>query len=382
LGCNLQKISDVASLLRGILENANVAVIETTPSGTIRVFNAAAERMLGYSAKELVGQASPAILHDPAEVAARATDLGIELGVPVEPGFDALVAKARRGTADEGEWTYIRKDGSRFPVLLSVTARRDARREIAGYLGIASDISERKRVERLQAEFVSTVSHELRTPLTSISGALGLVAAGVTGELPAQAKEFVDIALSNSERLVRLINDILDIDKIQSDSVKLRLAPLSIEVAVKNAITANAAFGEQYGVRLALIGEPPKGDVLADPDRLAQVLANLISNAAKFSPANGTVELAVVPKADRVRVTVRDHGPGIPEEFRDRVFQRFAQADASNTRQRGGTGLGLSISKAIIEKMGGLIGFEPAPGGGTSFFFDLPYQPAVSPSAA
>jgi PAS domain S-box-containing protein len=670
----LRSASDVASRLASILASANYGIIETTPDGTIRVFNAAAERMLGYAACEVVGRTTPVTIHLEAEIAARAEELSAELGFPVEPGFETFVAKARRGGADEHEWTCVRKDGSRFPVALSVTTRRDAFGEVVGFLGIASDITERKRIESalkhhtalldlsaevaiaftmhdslppmlracaaaivkhldaafariwtldeagktlelrasagqythldgahgrvpvgqlkigrialerkphltnsvvgdplfgdqawatregmvsfagyplllddrligvlamfsrhpleaptldalgvvatnislgierkyaaarlkesevrtrsiidaavdpvvtiddhgvidhvnpavsglfgytpeellgqnvsllmpspdrelhdsylatyrqtserrvigsgrevtairkdgttfpaelavseffidnkqfftgvvrdisdrkriatLQSEFVSTVSHELRTPLTSIRGALGLVAGGVTGELPKEAKEYVDIALTNSDRLVRLINDILDIEKMHSGTMAFRMKAADLRASVESAVASNQAFAASHHVRVVLDPEVPEGEVLVDPDRLAQVFSNLISNAAKFSPPDARVELAVRRFADRFRISVRDHGPGIPEEFQERIFQRFAQADASSTRQKGGTGLGLSISKAIIERMRGTISYRRAPGGGTVFYVELPYlAPVIS----
>lgn len=671
---DLRETGEVASRLQSILESANLSIIETTPAGLVREFNAAAERMLGWRGDEVVGKTTPAIFHVLEEVVTRARELTSELGVPIEPGFDTFIAKARRGGADERDWTYVRKDGTRLPVHLSITARRDPAGEITGYMGIASDISarreaedalgqstallklgaevaraftvhetlprmlqacveaivtnldaafariwtlnttdnvlelkasagqythldgphrrvpvgqtkigliaqerlphltnsvlddprvgdrewarreglasfagyplvlgdrlvgvlamfsrhplppstleklsvlathaavgidraeadsrlresearsrsiidsavdavvtidergridhvnpsverlfgytseelrgqnvkvlmpspyreqhdgylahyaetgerkiigigrevtgarkdgstfpgelavsefhiegrkyftgvvrdisDRKRIERLQSEFISTVSHELRTPLTSIRGALGLVAGGVTGELPKEAQEYIDIALSNSDRLVRLINDILDIEKMQSGSMEFRMRATELGGAIRAAIAANEAFASAHRVRLVLASNIPSGEVLVDPDRLTQVLTNLISNAAKFSPTEGVVELSVERSGAQLRVNIRDHGPGIPAEFRNRIFQRFAQADASSTRQKGGTGLGLSISKAIVERMHGQIGFEPAPGGGTVFFFEFPWLHPVAP---
>ncbi|MDP3232739.1 MAG: response regulator [Myxococcales bacterium] len=382
LQSELRKTHDVASRLQSILASSNLSIIETTPTGMIREFNAAAERMLGYPADEIVGKTSPAMFHVLDEVVTRAAELTKELGVTIEPGFEAFIAKARLGSADERDWTYVRKDGTHFPVHLSITARRALSGEVTGYIGIAGDISDRKRIERLQSEFISTVSHELRTPLTSIRGALGLVAGGVTGDLPKEAQEYIEIALSNSDRLVRLINDILDIEKMQSGSMEFRMRATELGEAIRSAIAANEAFASTHRVRLQLSSAIPPGEVLVDPDRLAQVLTNLISNAAKFSPADGVVELSVEQAAGFMRVNIRDHGPGIPDEFRGRIFQRFAQADASSTRQKGGTGLGLSISKAIVEKMRGHIGFEAAPGGGTVFFFELPWLHAVDQADA
>ncbi len=241
------------------------------------------------------------------------------------------------------------------------------------------DITDRKAVERMKTEFVSMVSHELRTPLTSIRGALGLIAGGVAGPLSAQAGAMVEIALKNSERLIRLINDILDIEKIESGKMSFNFKPLGLPQLITGAIDANRAFAAELGVSL-LAAEPlAEVWVLGDADRITQVLTNLISNAAKFSPQGETVVIALERRGSQAWVQVTDRGPGIPDEFRERIFQRFAQADSSNTRRQGGTGLGLSISRAIVERHGGQIGFEAAPGGGTSFFVTLPQWVAPTP---
>jgi PAS domain S-box-containing protein len=239
-------------------------------------------------------------------------------------------------------------------------------------LAIVRDITERKTVDRMKSEFISTVSHELRTPLTSIRGSLGLMIGGLAGELSPRASTMIDIAYKNSERLVRLINDILDIEKIESGKMDFVIKPTSLVPLLEQAIEANRAYGEQFGVTFRL--EPVRSDlkVNADSDRLIQVITNLLSNAAKFSPSNDTVVVSVVPRDECIRVAITDHGAGIPEKFRARMFQKFAQADASDTRQKGGTGLGLSISKAIIERLGGQIGFETETDVGTTFYFDLP----------
>lgn len=376
----LQQASDVTSRLRNILSSANYSIVETAPDGTIREFNAAAERMMGHKASELIGLATPAILHDPQEIAARARELAAEDGGPAPTGFEVFVRKARSGIPDEREWTYVRKDGSRFPVELSITARRNDAGTVVGFLGIASDISERRRVERLQSEFVSTVSHELRTPLTSIRGSLGLVASGVTGPLAKETQEYIDIALVNTERLVRLINDILDIEKIQSGALQLRPVQMELAKAVRQAIHANATFAAAYQVTLQLIEPAATGEVLVDPDSLAQVLTNLLSNAAKFSPPGEAVVVSVERRGHWLRVEVRDRGPGLPDAFRQRIFQRFAQADGSSTRAKSGTGLGLAISKALVEQMHGRIGFDSVEGQGSSFYCEFPCPRAAEPS--
>jgi PAS domain S-box-containing protein len=237
--------------------------------------------------------------------------------------------------------------------------------------GVVRDVDERRRVDQMKDEFIS-VSHELRTPLTSIRGALGLLAGGVAGDLPPQARSLLEIAESNSERLVRLINDILDIEKIESGILHFGMVPLDLATSLKHALDVNAVYARYYDVSLRLVRSEPSVPVLGDPDRLQQVLANLLSNAAKFSPRGGTVEVEMVRENGRVRISVSDQGPGIPPEFRARVFERFAQAEASAGGQKGGTGLGLSISKAIAERHGGRRWFESEPGVRTTFSFDLP----------
>ncbi|MEQ6340370.1 MAG: CHASE domain-containing protein [Gammaproteobacteria bacterium] len=488
-------LRETTALQQAILDSANFAIISTDQSGVISTFNAAAEHMLGYAAQDLVGKCTPAILHDPDEVARRARLLSAELGANIEPGFDVFVAKARLGEADENQWSYIRKDGGRFKVNLSVTALRNSQGDVTGFLGIAydvtermriaddlnrfkhaldntldmifmfepdslrfvylsrgavesmgyardellamtpyqikplmpepifrgaiapmisgekqsmqfetvhrhkdghdfpvevflqlvktedvkglfvaivRDITERKKVDLMKNEFVSTVSHELRTPLTSIRGSLGLLAGGVAGELPARAKPLIDIAYKNSERLVHLINDILDIEKIESGKMTFDMHPQALMPLIDLALESNHAYGEQYGVKFELVAALPDVKVSIDSDRLMQVMSNLLSNAAKFSPLNSRVDISVERHGPMIRVSVTDQGSGIPPAFRDKIFQKFSQADTSDTRQKGGTGLGLSISNAIIEKMGGQFAFDVQRDVGATFYFDLP----------
>ncbi len=244
--------------------------------------------------------------------------------------------------------------------------------KVIGFYSLATDITELKRIDRLKSEFVSTVSHELRTPLTSIRGSLGLVAGGMAGKLPEAAMNLIGIAKNNCERLIRLINDILDIEKIESGKMQLDLQPVALLPLMTQAVAANQGYGLASNVGLALHCDDPGLQVRVEPDRLTQVVTNLLSNALKFSPPGGTVGVFVFRAGIGVRVEVRDKGAGIPEEFRTRIFQKFSQADASDTRQKSGTGLGLNISQALVERMGGSIGFESRVGEGTTFFFELP----------
>ena len=245
--------------------------------------------------------------------------------------------------------------------------------------GVARDITEQKRleeerrqVERMKSEFVSTVSHELRTPLTSIRGSLGLLAGGVVGELPPQASDMVGVALRNSERLLRLINDILDLEKMESGKLDFQLEPHELGGLLGQAMEAHHGYAEECGASVELVVEAREAWAVVDPDRFLQVLANLLSNALKFSPRGERVTLRLERRGSRLRVSVEDRGPGIPESFRARVFQKFAQADGSDSRRKGGTGLGLAISRVLVERMGGTLDFVPNAPHGTLFRVELP----------
>lgn len=238
--------------------------------------------------------------------------------------------------------------------------------------GVVRDIDERKRVERMKDDFISVVSHELRTPLTSIHGALSLTTGGVAGELPEKARTLVEIAAKNSDRLVRLVNDILDMEKMESGTMTFRPAQIEVMPLLEQAAESNRAYCDLYGVGLRIVEEAEDARVWADADRLQQVLANLLSNAAKNSSRGGAIEIGACRVDGWLRIRVTDHGPGIPPEFQPHVFEKFAQADVSPARQSGGTGLGLSISKAIVEQHGGRLWFETSPETGTTFLFDLP----------
>jgi PAS domain S-box-containing protein len=245
--------------------------------------------------------------------------------------------------------------------------------EILGLVGISRDITERKLDEQLRNEFISTVSHELRTPLTSIAGSLGLVAGGAAGVLPPNAMNLMKIARSNCERLIRLVNDILDMERIESGRLEAKPGLVNVRLIAAEAIDANRGFAENFGVTVRLAAGGEDGAVLADPDWLAQIMTNLLANAIKFSPRGGEVAVAVDSGDSTVGISVRDHGPGVPEEFRERIFEKFVQVDASDAREKGGgTGLGLSIVKGIVERLGGKVACMPAPGGGAIFRVTLP----------
>lgn len=234
------------------------------------------------------------------------------------------------------------------------------------------DVTQVKKTEKMKNEFVSVVSHELRTPLTSIRGSMGLLLGGAVGKFSDKAAKLLDIANKNCERLLLLINDILDMEKIQAGKMKFDMKICDINKLVNESIVINRMYAEKFGVGLELSESVNNIGVNVDPDRLLQVLANLISNAAKFSTPGGMINLKINTIQKNVRVSVCDNGSGIPMEFQSRIFQKFSQADSSSTRGKGGTGLGLSISKAIVEKNGGTLNFVSKPGVGSTFYIDLP----------
>jgi signal transduction histidine kinase len=312
-------------------------------------------------------------------LATRAVDvILLDLGLPDAQGL-AAIRRARiaapgvplvvlTGMDDEALAAHSIQEGAQDYLIKGQIETRGLLRALR-YAG------ERKRLERLKDEFVSTVSHELRTPLTSIAGSLGLLMGKVVaGTLPKSAERLLEIAHTNSERLVRLVNDILDIEKLESGRVVFDFRKIRVRPLVEQTVEAIRGYADTRGVKVRIEDAVAVDDIRADTDRLAQVITNLLSNAIKFSPPGGEVVIAVEKEVevDAVRITVRDRGPGIPADFKPRIFERFAQADATNTRQKGGTGLGLSIAKQIMDRLDGEIGFADAPGGGTIFHVELP----------
>ncbi|MBL0196997.1 MAG: PAS domain S-box protein [Myxococcales bacterium] len=363
-------LASTTALQTAILASANLAIVATELDGTIRSFNPWAERLLGYARHEVEGTVNYTVFHAPDELASHAATLSRELGREVAPDFDAISARAAAGQADSRTWTHTRKDGSRFPVAQAVTALRDGGGHVVGFLGVASDVSHLHAVERLKSEFVAVVSHELRTPLTSIRGSLRLLGSEVKGKLPPEARALVEIASANTERLIRLVNDILDIEKIEAGKLALKLEPLDVGRLVASAL--QGLRGLKDGAA-ATSDVPPGLTVRGDRDRLTQVIVNLVSNAAKFSPEGAPVQVSADPVGpSRLRVSVSDRGPGIDDAEVGKLFGKFQQLDSRDDRQRGGTGLGLAISKAIVTQHAGTIGVGRRAGGGSVFWFELP----------
>ena len=342
-------------------ERAPIAVIELDPNGLITQVNPAAELLFGYTAAEMVGNA-----------------VKMKLVLPeLQPEFDRQWSRlvSSREPATGLRIRSPRRDGLQVVCEWTVTPLVNTEGTLVALIAQGQDVTRQLEAERLKKEFTSTLSHELRTPLTSIIGSLQLINSGVLGDLSQDVAELTAVAERNGTRLLDLINDLLDIEKIESGKLTLVPEVFKLGELVREAIVLNKAFGERFKVRFELRGAaegPVDRSVHADRKRLLQVMTNLLSNAAKFSPEGGAVEVTLEEKGTMLRLGVHDRGPGIPENFRSRIFGRFAQADSTTARQKGGTGLGLAISKRLVEMMQGKIGFDARPGGGTTFWFELP----------
>jgi PAS domain S-box-containing protein len=246
------------------------------------------------------------------------------------------------------------------------------------FIAVLRDISERKREEQEMAEFVATVSHEIRSPMTSIKGALNLISSGFAGPMSERADAMIDMAQRNVERLLRLINDVLDLQKLDADMTDLSMSEIELMPFIEEVIAANAGYGHEYGVELRCFAPETPILVNLNRDGMMQALTNLLSNAVKFSPKGQSVDLVVSEQETTIRLSVTDRGPGIAPEAHKKLFSRFVQAHAQIDRQRVGTGLGLSIAKAIVEKHGGQVGFVSELGVGSTFYIDLPKADGAS----
>ena len=342
---------------KAIFENVADGIVTIEDDGTIISVNPVVKSLFGYSDWELIGRKVSILMPEP-----HRSRHETYMENYLRTGEAKVIGRVR-------EITGRRKDGSEFPMEISVGELRRGKRRL--FTGVMRDATERKKIERMKDEFVSTVSHELRTPLTSIHGSIRLLASGRMMPLTPEGERLLDIAHRNTGRLVNLINDILDVEKLESGRMAFDFRDMALVDAVRQAVDANQGFASERGIRIET-GATVDTVVRADSGRIVQVLTNLLSNAVKFSPEGGRVEVAMALCDGWVRVTVSDTGPGVPEDFRSRIFGRFAQADSSPTRKVGGTGLGLSICKAIVERHEGRIGYDSEIGKGSDFWFELP----------
>lgn len=322
-----------ATLMRVTLDNIGAAVLVTDADGEILSTNAELLRVVPEAATE-----------------------------PAPSALAAELAMARAGKP----FLFERPIAS-YEVAVVRGVPLPNGRFLVSYL----DVSEARRAERVKSEFVTTVSHELRTPVTSIRGSLGMLAGPLAAGLSEKQRSLADIALRNADRLTLLVNDILDMEKLESGRMEFDIRRHDLNQLLRDAAETNRSYAEARGVVLTLGTLPRAVNVEVDAHRIQQVMANLISNAVKFSDEGGLVTLTAEEADGWAKVQVQDRGPGVPDDFKDRIFERFAQADASDTRAKAGTGLGLSIAKAIVERHGGRLWFESAPGD-TVFTFTVP----------
>lgn len=348
---------------RVTLDSAPVGIVLLSPEGRFLRANRAMTEMVGYSHVELC-------MVDPRDLFPAAFDED-----------RAQIARLLAGDAEryEMEELLVPRSGKSFWALVTASLSRNPDGSPRHIVKQVMDISERKEMDRLKSEFISVVSHELRTPLTAIRGSLGLMATAMSSSLPEKALQLVDIGYRNCERLIVLVNDILDMEKLAANRMVFESRNCDLISLLRQSLEANAPYAQKFGVTFALDVPDDTIEVFLDQNRLAQVLANLMSNAVKFSPPAGSIDISVSRSEDRARVEVRDHGPGIPEDFKPQIFGRFMQADSSVTRAKGGTGLGLHITRELVERMGGWIGFDSTPGEGATFWIEFPrVKPAAS----
>jgi len=337
-----------------VLETMGECLVVTGPDGTVSRVNHALCELVGAPEVELIGRHCGELFRAP-------------------EGYASLLhTLSPEGRARGLETDLLATDGRAIPVMVSIAEMAPSPGRAIGFVVVAADIRERLQIEQQKDEFVTMIHHEVRTPLTAMRGAIGLLGGGVAGELDSRARELVDIALRNSERMERLVNDILSSRKLESGHMTFHLEEMELAPLVDQAIEATSAYAAKFKVRYELENTAKDAKVMVDPDRLIQAMTNVLSNAVRFSSARDVVGVGVTRSGTGLRVSVMDRGPGIADEFRDEVFEPFARGSETGGRHRSGSGLGMSISKAIMEELGGDISFETEVGAGTTFIVDIP----------
>jgi signal transduction histidine kinase/ActR/RegA family two-component response regulator len=389
----------LARLKEGALENAiltsaSFSIIATDEKGIVQLFNLGAERMLGYRADEVVDQLSPSDLHDPDEVRQRAEALSLELGIAIAPGFEALAFKASREIEDIYELTYVCKDGSRFPAIVSITALRAEDGAVIGYLLIGSDNSARKRAEsllteameaaetanRAKSDFLSGMSHELRTPLNAILGFAQLIDTGTPAPTVTQ-KRSIDQILRAGWYLLELINEILDLAMIESGKFTLSNEPVSLAEIIAECQAMIEPQAASRGIRITVPTLDAVHYIQADRTRVKQVLINLLFNAVKYNRPDGTVAVDAIAGSaiGSIRINIRDTGMGLEPQQLEQLFQPFNRLGKQSGSEEG-SGIGLAMSKRLVDLMGGTIGVESSPGQGSVFWVE--FAAASAPTAS
>lgn len=358
----LQKANDFQE---AVLHSTACDIVVTDVHGAILFLNRASTKILGFTPDEVLRKMSPLVFHRTEDVRAALQR--------IRPGDTPYLLMVAHLNAHPGrEWQFIRKDGTPVAVSLSITTLKDRAGELEGFVTIFHDLTELNRLEDLKSDFVSLVSHELRTPLTAIRGALSLHRAAAGEETSLSQQRLLNIAHDNCDRLVRIISDILDIDKLSRKKLRLDRTMESVDALVRDAIVQTEAFASQYAVTCRVHGKDSGLQLSLDADRFLQVMVNLLSNAVKFSHPQGEVVVSVRKEADRAVIRVVDYGIGIPEAFQPHIFERFSQHAAALTRKSGGTGLGLAITKMLVEAHGGRVSFTSEQGLGTTFTVSMP----------
>lgn len=353
-----QSLTESEQRVRAIVDNIFDAVITINSKGIIQSANPAAESIFGYTASYLIGR-----------------NVNILMPENEKAHHDSYI-RAFQNTGDAkiiGNGRRVngrRADGSVFPMNLEV-AELPLQREVL-FLGVARDISKHMQAERAKSEFIAAVSHELRTPLTSIKGSLSLIQSGNAGPVSDSVDKLTGIADRNCDRLIQLINDILDIARIDAGSLEITYSETDLSALLRQSLEDYRHCAIENDVQFEIIEMPPTAFVLGDRKKLMQVMYHLLSNAAKFSPAGSSVDISLTERDGGYRISVRDYGPGIDPDFLPKIFNNFSQANSSDTRQSGGSGLGLSIAKAIVAKHDGTLGVETTSGQGTTFHIDFP----------
>jgi signal transduction histidine kinase len=382
-----------SALQNAIFDSQNFSCIATDANGVIQIFNVGAERMLGYAAADVVNKITPANISDPQEMIAHAKALSVELGTTIGSGFEALVFKAARGIEDIYELTYIRKDGSRFPAVVSVTALRDTKDEIIGYLLIGTDNTARKQAEdertklqealelirqdqmRFKDEFLSHVSHELRSPLTAIKQFTTILLGGLAGDLNKEQREYQQIVLKNIRQLQSMIDDLLEVTRLETGKLTVEPERVSVMIAVTDTFNTLKGSARAKGVTLSYDLAPNLPSVNADPTRLRQILIILLDNAIKFTPEGGSVTVKALPLHADTRLLlleVSDTGVGINPAITENIFERLYQVSERTEGSRKGLGLGLYICKELVMRQGGTIWAKRRAHKGSTFSFTLP----------